>query len=82
LEKRNPTELLREWYAFVENGDEVALAQSVMNDPDNSIVYTRLANCAAKTVEMMLMLAEFDKDRSTRDRVVEAMRNVLEADRE
>ncbi|MDB5243575.1 MAG: hypothetical protein JWP57_4200 [Spirosoma sp.] len=64
---------LHKWYETVIGLQKGEWAEKVMNDPDNGIVFTRLANCAGHTVEMMLRLASLDRDPTTRDRVLQAM---------
>jgi hypothetical protein len=79
MSETQETRLLRQWYGIVQNEtDEVdAWADAVMSDPENGIVFTRLANCAGRTVEMMLKLAERDQSPETVRHVEEAMRSAL-----
>lgn len=73
---------LRDWYATVigDEGTAGSWAEAVMTDPENGIVYTRLAACAVATTRMMLRLAQKDQDPETFDRVRQAMLGVLEED--
>jgi len=73
------TGLLHEWYSAVENGfaPREEFAKAVMDDPENGIIFSRLANCAAKSVAMFLELAKRDSNPDTLRMVRDAMRNEL-----
>lgn len=76
---KKETKQLHEWYQIVQRDQETldAWAEAVMADPENGINYTRLGNCAARSMQMMLRLAERDSNPETMDRVLEAMQRVL-----
>lgn len=75
---KDETKQLHQWYMTIGDDDAASdWAEAVMSDPENGIVYTRLANCAARSVEMMLRLAERDGRPETVEYVRNAMRDVL-----
>ena len=76
---KDETKQLHRWYMTVQNDEDTlsTWADAVMSDPDNGVVYTRLAACAAASVEMMLRLAERDGNPETMKHVRNAMSGVL-----
>ncbi|UTH47605.1 hypothetical protein KBW81_12910 [Loktanella salsilacus] len=75
------TRLLKDWYLAVQNEDAACKkwARLVMSDQENGIVSSRLANCAAKSVEMFVELARLDGQLETEEMVRSAMEGVLAA---
>ena len=75
---KDETKQLQDWYRTVGDDDlKEAWARSVMSDPENGLVFTRLANCAGHSVEMMLRLASLDKNPETASRVRESILDAL-----
>lgn len=81
---REASKELYGWYELVmrEDAELEHWVREAATDPENGINFTRLANCAAKSVSLFLRLADIDPKIETPERVSEAIFRAMEEHRQ